>query len=364
MRDFHAASDGRRIERNSAGIRMPSSDAVCLSARDSVIRSAVLRRQTGMLLDLKNLSIKEIRARYLGEEVSVSSLVLSALRRDERQGARQLHDLLQKRHGEERREQARIDGLLNFERVLWRSGVRHVAGVDEVGVGPLAGPVVAAAVVFEPGTTIAGVDDSKRLDAPTRAALATTIHRRAAGVGIGMASVAEIDRLNVYHAGLLAMRRAVEALPVSPQHLLVDARTVPGVSMPQNPFTKGDGINFSIAAASIVAKTHRDGLMDELDATYPEYGFQRHKGYSTPEHQAAIRRFGPCVLHRMSYPFIQELRGQYSARFYRMKERLVHGCSARRLQSVEHELDAGGADLSEHERRKLKLIITRRWKTL
>ncbi len=313
-----------------------------------------------MPLDLKNLSIKEIRARYLCDEASVSPYVLNALRRDERQGARELHDLLKKRYREERREQARVDGLLNFERVLWRSGVRLVAGVDEVGVGPLAGPVVAAAVVFEPGTTILGVDDSKRLDAPTRTAVAVTIRGRAAGIGIGMASVEEIDRLNVYHAGLLAMRRAVEALPRPPQHVLVDARTIPGVSMPQNPFTKGDGINFSIAAASIVAKTHRDALMDELDASYPEYGFRRHKGYSTPEHQAAIRRFGPCPLHRMSYPFIQELRGQYSPRFYRMKEQLVHGCSAHRLKSLERELDGDGADLSENERRKLKLIITRR----
>jgi ribonuclease HII len=317
-----------------------------------------------MPLDLKNLSIKEIRARYLGDEASVSPHVLNALRRDERQGARELHELLKKRHGDERREQSRLDALLNFERVLWRSGVRHVAGVDEVGVGPLAGPVVAAAVVFEPGTSIAGVDDSKRLDAPTRAVLATTIRRRAAGVGIGMASVEEIDRLNVYHAGLLAMRRAVEALPFLPQHVLVDARTIPGVSMPQNSFTKGDGINFSIAAASIVAKTHRDALMDELDVRYPEYGFHRHKGYGTPEHQAAICRFGPCALHRMSYPFIQELRREYSPRFYRMKEQLVHGCSAHRLKSVERELNADGADLSENERRKLKLIITRRWKTL
>src|SRR5581483_3535477 len=212
---------------------------------------------------------------------------------------------------DERREQTRLDAMLNFERVLWRSGVQHIAGVDEVGVGPLAGPVIAAAVIF----------------------------REATCVGIGAASVEEIDEINVYRAGLLAMRRAVEALAVAPQHVLVDARTIPGVNAPQNPFTKGDGINFSIAAASIVAKTPRDALMEELDRAYPEYGFRQHKGYSTPEHQTAIRRFGPCPLHRMSYPFIKELRGQYSAQFYQLKERLARAPSRRTLQAVERRLE-------------------------
>lgn len=317
-----------------------------------------------MALDLKDLSIKEIRSRYLSGGVPVSTPLLNALRRDEREGVRQLHSVLKKRYAEERREQARLDGMLNFERVLWRSGIRHVAGVDEVGVGPLAGPVVAAAVVFSPDTIIAGVDDSKRLDADARTALAAEIRARALGVGIGSASVEEIDRLNVYQAGLLAMRRAVDALPVAPQHVLVDARTIPGVSAPQNPFTKGDGINFSIAAASIVAKTHRDALMMELHERYPEYGFERHKGYSTPEHQAAIRRFGPCALHRMSYPFIQELRGQYSPGFYQLKEQLASARTARALNAIERRLKGDGVALGEQERRKLKLILLRRWKTL
>src|SRR5437899_1428886 len=209
-----------------------------------------------MPLDIKKLPIREIRERFLADDIVISAHMLNLLRRDERQGARELHGVLKKRYAEERRERLRLDAMLNFERLLWRSGVRHIAGVDEVGVGPLAGPVIAAAVVFEPGTTIAGVDDSKRLDAPTREKLAADIRAKAIGVGIGSASVAEIDRINIYQAGLLAMRRAVEALPVTPQHVLVDARTIPGIVMPQNPFTKGDGINFSIAAASIVAKTH------------------------------------------------------------------------------------------------------------
>lgn len=317
-----------------------------------------------MALDLKKLSVKEIRTRYLRQDVPVSAHLLNALRRDEREGVQQLHAALKRRYADERREQARLDAMLNFERVLWRSGVQHIAGVDEVGVGPLAGPVVAAAVIFKPGTTIARVDDSKRLEPEARAELAVAIRREALGVGVGMASVEEIDRINIYQAGLLAMRRAVEALPVAPQHVLVDARTIPGITAPQNPFTKGDGINFSIAAASIVAKTHRDALMEELHERYPEYGFRDHKGYSTPQHQAAIRRFGPCALHRMSYTFIQELRGQYSRAFYEMKEQLAAACGRRVLKTVERQLKLDVVGLSEQERRKLKLIIARRWKTL
>jgi ribonuclease HII len=191
--------------------------------------------------------------------------------------------------------------MLNFERVLWRAGVQHIAGVDEVGMGPLAGPVIAAAVVFPPHTELHGIDDSKRLDVEQRVDAARRIREAASGIGIGRAEVAEIDSINIYHAGLLAMRRAVEALPMRPQHVLVDARSIPGVDVPQNCFDKGDGLDFSIAAASIVAKVHRDGLMDELAREHPDYGFDRHKGYCTPEHQDAIRRLGPCAIHRQSF---------------------------------------------------------------
>src|SRR5262249_36318227 len=157
------------------------------------------------------------------------------------------------------------------ERVLWKSGVQAVAGVDEAGTGPLAGPVVAAAVIFPPGTEFAGIDDSKRLDVEQRAKMEGIIRRTATGVGVGLVEVGEIDRLNIYHAALLAMRRAVEALPVKPDHLLIDARVIPAVLIPQNSFYKGDGINFSIAAASIIAKTYRDRLMEGLEKIYPGY---------------------------------------------------------------------------------------------
>jgi ribonuclease HII len=260
----------------------------------------------------------------------------------------------------ERRERLRISELLRRERALWRAGVRYVAGVDEVGIGPLAGPVIAAAVVFPIGKSLIGVNDSKRLDPETRTALAVSIRTSAIGVAIGAATVAEIDELNVYHAGLLAMQRAVRALTVSPDHILVDARTIPGLSVHQEAIVRGDQTNFSIAAASIVAKTHRDQLMVELDRQYPQYGFSRHKGYATAEHQAAIRRHGLCPLHRQSYAYLKELQGQYSPRFYELEERLRGRPSAAALRVVARELQRSHNTLSGPERNKLKVLLARR----
>lgn len=310
---------------------------------------------------LSDLSIAEIRSRYLQGAEPVSPQLLGRLKRDPRSGVRQVYQVLKRRQDKEREERLRLDALLNFERVLWKTGVRRVAGVDEAGVGPLAGPVVAAAVVFHPDTEIAGIDDSKKLDPEAREELAVVIRQRAAAVGVGVAEVAEIDRLNVYHAALQAMRRAVEALPEPPQHVLVDARTIPGLDVPQNPFDKGDGLNFSIAAASIVAKTHRDALMVELERRHPGYGFAAHKGYATREHQDAVTRLGPCEAHRLSYPFLRELCGEFSQRFYELRERLCGIDGRRELGRFEKHLGRIADELAEEELRKLKLMVRRRW---
>ena len=252
--------------------------------------------------------------------------------------------------------------MRHFEQLLWNTGVRDIAGVDEAGMGPLAGPVVAAAVMFPPETDIARVDDSKRLDPPTRAELALEIRAKASGVGVGVASVAEIDTINIYHAGLLAMRR--EALPRCPQHVLVDARTVPGVDVPQNMFNKGDGINFTIAAASIIAKTERDAMMETLDRDYPGYGFAAHKGYGTPEHRQALAKLGPSAVHRKSFPVMHELQGEYSPLFYVLKTQVDAARTRNALDELEASLRAQAAELAEQESRKLKLLVARRWKTM
>jgi len=187
------------------------------------------------------------------------------------------------------------------ERLLWDAGCARVAGVDEVGMGPLAGPVVAAAVVFAPGRALKGIADSKQLTRRARERLAAEIRQRAIGVGLGIVEPLEIDRVNIYQAGLKAMRLALEALPFVPDHVVVDARHIPGINMPQTRYGHGDAFVYSIAAASIVAKVHRDEVMRQFDEAYPQYGFRRHVGYATREHLAALRVHGPCPLHRRSF---------------------------------------------------------------
>lgn len=314
-----------------------------------------------MTVDLLCLSIREIQQRFLSEQEPVPALVLAEMRKDARAGVRHMYHLLRRRREAEKQERWRLAALLNFERILWQSGRRFIAGVDEVGVGPLAGPVVAAAVVFPPEVEILGIDDSKRLDPDTRGKLAQKIREKALAIGIGEAQVEEIDEMNVYQAGILAMKRAVETLPVLPEHVLVDARTIPGLGMPQNAFCKGDGINFSIASASIVAKTYRDHLMDGLDRQYPQYGFARHKGYSTPEHLEAIRAYGPSPAHRRSYQVIGELCGQSSPLFYSLKQSLSDCRSIRELCDFQAHLKAACSELKPGEQRKLKTLFSRRW---
>jgi len=195
----------------------------------------------------------------------------------------------------------RSTAAAHLETLLWRVGIRHVAGVDEVGMGPLAGPVVAAAVILPVGTEIDGVADSKTLTARGRERLDTIIRARALAVEVSVVEAAEIDRMNIYQAGLLACRRAVQALAPVPGYVLVDGREIPGLSMPQSAYPKGDGFVCSIAAASIVAKVYRDTLMCSLDASFPVYGFARHMGYSTAAHLRALRDHGPSPVHRRSF---------------------------------------------------------------
>jgi ribonuclease HII len=189
-----------------------------------------------------------------------------------------------------------------FERALIAAGHRHVAGVDEVGRGPLAGPVGVAAVILNPRDLPKGLDDSKVLSAERREALSHAIYAKALAVTIVFASVEEIDVHNIRGATLLAMARAVGALSLKADYALIDGRDPPpGVRCPARAIIGGDGLSLSIAAASIVAKVARDALMIRLDAAHPGYGFARHAGYATRDHVAALARLGPCPLHRRSF---------------------------------------------------------------
>jgi ribonuclease HII len=190
---------------------------------------------------------------------------------------------------------------LRYERQLWKQGLAAVAGVDEAGVGPMAGPVVAAAVIFPPETFIKGVHDSKQLTPQKRAELFPLIRERATAVGVGVAAVNEVDELNVYWAAMLACERAILELGRTPDHVLMDGRTIPGLKLPQTKIVGGDRKSFCIAAASIIAKVTRDRIMTAYDAEYPGYGFASHKGYCTADHFDALARLGPSPIHRRSF---------------------------------------------------------------
>lgn len=193
-----------------------------------------------------------------------------------------------------------------FEGEARSRGYRFIAGLDEAGRGPLAGPVVAAAVLLPRRCRLPGLNDSKQISESERNRLFAEIVRRATGVGIGAATEAEIDRLNILEASRLAMRRALDALPLRPDFVLLDAVTLSGLSIPQRAIIKGDGLSCSIAAASIVAKVTRDRLMVEYHRWYPHYNFAEHKGYGTPEHLHLLRAHGPCPIHRRSFAPVRE----------------------------------------------------------
>lgn len=194
-----------------------------------------------------------------------------------------------------------------WERRLWAEGIHYIAGIDEAGRGPLAGPVVAAAVMFPPGTRIRGVRDSKLLSASEREELFETIISRAVAYGVGIADHQVIDAINILQATYCAMRDAVSKLSIAPEYILVDGNRCCDLGAPLETIVDGDDRCFSVAAASIIAKVTRDRLMVEYDKQYPGYGFAKHKGYATAEHRDAIRRLGLCEIHRRSFTLRSQL---------------------------------------------------------
>jgi ribonuclease HII len=199
------------------------------------------------------------------------------------------------------RERRRLERLHAFEERARASGFRLVGGIDEVGRGPLAGPVVAACVVTDGPLKLKGLNDSKQVLPEVRASLAVEIKAKCVAWAVGEACVAEIDRLNIYWASILAMERALAKLAVPPEYLLTDAVRIKSWSGPQEPVIKGDAKCATVAAASIVAKVHRDALLVALHDTYPQYGFDQHKGYASPQHIAALNAHGPCAEHRRGF---------------------------------------------------------------
>ncbi len=196
--------------------------------------------------------------------------------------------------------------MLTHDIALYEEGYRLIAGVDEAGRGPLAGPVVAAAVILHRDILIPGVDDSKKLTESRREFLYEEIQQKAAGYGVGIVDRDVIDDINILRASLEAMRLAILKLTIQPDFVLIDGLYLPDVDLPMQALPHGDSLSASIAAASIIAKVTRDRIMRKLDKMYPQYGFSRHKGYPTPQHLAALDKFGPCEIHRRSFGPVQK----------------------------------------------------------
>jgi ribonuclease HII len=259
---------------------------------------------------LMTKSLKELRENFLNLERPAPEGFLEALGIDPRNGARQLAISIRKRRLKNRREGQRLHQMLRYELELWEQGLQFIAGVDEAGMAPLAGPVVAAAVILPHNYKLLGLDDSKKiLDSGKRDELAAKIKQDAVCWAVGRAEVEEIDAINIYHSGLLAMQRALERLDNKPDFVLVDARTIPRCPCPQKGIVHGDALSSSIAAASIIAKTTRDAQMIELDGLYPGYGFASHKGYPTPEHLRVLKERGPLPIHRRSFAPVRQTLG-------------------------------------------------------
>src|SRR6185312_11333654 len=268
------------------------------------------RKYMSSLEDLLNKSIPELSDIFVRRQRRVPKGLLEALEVDRRQGAHQLAKRIRERYRENRSEGQRLHFLLRFEIELWSQGYGLVAGVDEAGMAPLAGPVVAGAVILPQNYKLRGLNDSKKiLDSERRDELAVQIKQDAVCWSVGFAEVEEIDRINIYHAGLLAMQRALLGLSCLPNFVLVDARRIPQCPVPQRGIIRGDALSATIAAASIIAKTTRDAHMLELDALYGGYGFASHKGYPTPEHCRALKALGALPIHRRSFGRVREVLG-------------------------------------------------------
>lgn len=247
---------------------------------------------------LKRMSLKRLQALIAEQGPDIYPEVIAALQDDPREGAQRLVRQCQTYLKERERQRAVLQRMYSYERQLWSMGYRHVAGLDEVGRGPLAGPVVAAAVILPGEVELPGIEEAKRLSGRRRMELYKRIREVAVAVGVGLVQPEGLDEASVVVATYKAFMKAVNDLPVTPDYLLIDGVHLPGVTQPQVPVVGGDTLSCSIAAAAVVAKVVRDEYMVEMDAKYPAYGFAQHKGYGTAEHRLALERYGPCPIHR------------------------------------------------------------------
>ena len=252
----------------------------------------------------KPLSIAEIK-KILQTITDSSDERLENFRLDSRKGVLAALNSWEKKLEKQRLEVQKLQDMLIYEKRAWSKGKKWVAGIDEVGRGPLAGPVVTAAVILPEDFNVIGINDSKQLSLAKRDELFEIIQSEALAIGVGIKDSTVIDQVNIYQASKLAMVEAVEQLKIRPDHLLVDAMTLP-LAISQENIIKGDAISVSIAAASIIAKVTRDRMMEEYDAIYPGYGFSNNAGYGTKEHLNGLDNLGVTPIHRHSFAPVRE----------------------------------------------------------
>lgn len=257
------------------------------------------------MINPESYTIKELKKILSPEKINAE--LLAALECDARKGVRKLAARYRKLAAKKRKQKKKWRQR-NFRRKLLRSqGYQQIAGIDEAGRGPLAGPVVAAAVILPADQPITGLKDSKKLPAKKREKLFREINEKAPGVATGRASVEEIDKYNIHQATFLAMRRAIKSLKRTPDYLLIDGRhKIPEINNKQEAVVEGDSRVNSIAAASIIAKVTRDKLIEAYHSTYPEYNFKQNKGYGTAEHISALEKYGPSPVHRRSFSAVKD----------------------------------------------------------
>lgn len=253
----------------------------------------------------KAKSIAAIRKALFDLE-EVTSDFLNDLALDERKGVQQLLSRYRKQEAKITALKAKADSMWELERGAWKQGYQGIAGIDEVGRGPLAGPVVAAAVILPPDFELLEVNDSKQLSPEKRDYLYLEIMARATAVGIGVISEGVIDEINIYQATKRAMEEAVSQLQVPADYLLLDAMTLERVSLPQENIIKGDTKSVSIAAASIIAKVTRDRMMEEFSQQFPGYAFEKNAGYGTKDHLLGLEKQGPCPIHRKTFAPVKD----------------------------------------------------------
>ena len=259
-------------------------------------------------MNIEKFTIKELERLFKSEQADEA--LAAACRQDGRSAAQKLAERYEKQQARRQAERLRLSAMYQYENEAYSRGRKIVAGVDEAGRGPLAGPVSVAAVILPPNLLLSRLNDSKKLSAGVREELYEKILAQAVSVRQVFIQPELIDRINILQATMRGMYEALAGLEPQPEQVLIDAVHLKELTVPQLSLIKGDARSASIAAASIIAKVARDRLMDEYDKAYPEYGFAAHKGYGTAEHIAALRRYGPCPIHRMSFEPVRSIAAQ------------------------------------------------------